>query len=565
MKHVMQRTRIFCFVSALLLCLPLLAACTGGGDVTQPTTDGTTEQPATEQPTEDVTEQPTEDTTQETTEVPTEQTTEQTTEAQTEPPARELKTSLSFTELGSEIQLSKYFTSPYQCEAALTEDGTLRLSTAKTPKSVTASDPYIYVKLAQLIKDLGYDAVDTREYPHMVLRVRSEGRTGKVFSLFGYSSKTPSGAGITGQLDRYVANSEDWQYVYFDLSSYNKNLITYRFDLTNSALANGESLYVSDISFYATAEEATALLSPDVYPVIEQTADNYTAKIMSFNVQTENGTQVRADIRMDMLRDLLDEYQPDSIGMQEVTTKWRDMMDTYAFNQSYAGVGEARTPGGEANPIYYRADKFELVDSGTFWLSDTPDVEGSKFEESLYVRICTWAHLRDKTTGKEYVHVNTHLDNLGSSEGRTLRKQQITVILKFLQRFGDIPMVLTGDLNQAAVNAEGTQYSVYKTLVGINAIKLDDGTKIYSPFSNARYDAPDNMPEGQSATMTKYYDEKDSKYNPAKEPIDYVLYTSASLTALSYKIRLYDRGGVYLSDHLPVISEIKFAPAPTQE
>ncbi len=564
MKHRTLQIRLSCMLALVLLCLPLLAACSGGGDVTDAVTDAAT-QAQTEQTTEVQPEQTTEEMTEEVTEESTEDTTEQTTEAETEPPARETKTSLSFTELGSEIDLGKYFTAPYQCEAALAEDGTLRLSTVKTPGSIGASDPYIYLKLAQLIKDLGYDAPDTRDNPHMVLRVRSEGRTGKVFSLFGYSSKTPSGAGITGQLDRYVADSEDWQYIYFDLSSYKKNLVAYRFDLTNSALANGEALYISDISFFATAEEATALLTPDVYPIVEQTADNYTAKIMSFNVQTENGTQVRPDIRMDMLRDLLDEYQPDSIGLQEVTTKWRDMMDTYAFNQSYASVGEARTPGGEANPIYYRTDKFELIDSGTFWLSDTPDVAGSQFEESLYVRICTWAHLRDRVTGKEYVHFNTHLDNLSGSEGRTLRKQQITVILKFLQRFGDIPMVLTGDLNQAAVNAEGTQYSVYKTLVGINAFKLDDDTKAYSPFSNARYDASDNMPEGTSATMTKYYDEKDSKYNPAKEPIDYVLYTGASLTALSYKIRLYDRGGVYLSDHLPVICEIKFAPAPTQE
>ncbi len=564
MKHVTLQTRLLCLIAALLLCLPLLAACSGDGEVADSTTEATTEQTTEAEP-EQTTEEMTDAVTEETTEESTEDTTEQTTEAETEPPVRETKTSLSFTEVGSEIDLSKYFTSPYQCEAALAEDGTLRLSTAKTPASIGASDPYIYFKLAQLIKDLGYDAADTRDYPHMVLRVRGESRTGKVFSLFGYSSKTPSGAGVTGQLDRYVPNSEEWQYVYFDLSSYKKNLISFRFDLTNSALANSEALYVSDISFYATAEEATALLTPDVYPVAEQTAEDYRAKIMSFNVQTENGTQVRPDIRMDMLRDLLDEYQPDSVGMQEVTTKWRDMMDTYAFNQSYASVGEARTPGGEANPIYYRADKFELIDSGTFWLSDTPDVAGSQFKESLYVRICTWVHLRDRVTGKEYVHFNTHLDNLGSSEGRSLRKQQITVILKFLQRFGDIPMVLTGDLNQAAVNAEGTQYSVYKTLVGISTFKLDDGTKAYSPFSNARYDALDNMPEGTSATMTQYYDESGTKYNPAKEPIDYVLYSGASLTALSYKIRLYDRGGVYLSDHLPVISEIKFSPAPTQE
>lgn len=564
MKHKAPQLKLFCLIAALLLCLPLLAACNEGGESTKGMTETTTAQQTGEQTTTEMTEPDTKESTEAETETTPEQTTEGTTEAETEPPAPETLTSLSFSALGSEIDLGKYFTGALQCKAALATDGTLCISTANTPTNVSSSDPYIYVKLAQLIKALGYEAPDTREYPHMVLRVRSENRTGKIFSLFGYSSKNPSGAGVTGQLDAHVANSEEWQYIYFDLSSYNKNLISLRLDPTNSALENGEALYISDIAFYATAEEATALLTPDVYPIKEQTAEDYTAKIMSFNVQTENGTQVRPDIRMDMLRDLIDEYQPDSIGLQEVTTKWRDMMDSYAFNQSYAGVGEARTKGGEANPIYYRTDKFELIDSGTFWLSDTPDVEGSQFEESLYVRICTWAHLRDKATGKEYVHVNTHLDNLGSGDGRDLRTKQIIVILKFIQRFGDIPMVMTGDLNQSAVNGENKQYAVYKTLTGAKAFELDDGTKAYSPFSNARYDAPDNMPEGINATMTKYYDQSSDKYNPAKEPIDYVLYTSASLTALSYKTRLYDRGGLYLSDHLPVICEIRFAPTATE-
>ena len=126
-------------------------------------------------------------------------------------------------------------------------------------------------------------------------------------------------------------------------------------------------------------------------------------------------------------------------------------------------------------------------------------------------------------------------------------------------------MVMTGDLNQAAVNSEGKQYAVYKTLTGAKAFKLDDGTEAFSRFSNARYEAPDNMPEGICATMVASHDPNGTKYNPAKEPIDYVLYTKDTLTALSYKIRLFDRCGMYLSDHLPVISEIRFAPTPTED
>ena len=569
MKRFATWIRLLFMAVSLLLCLPLLFACNGGS-----TPEVTTEQPS-ETPSEDVTtEQPSEapsegvTTEQPTTEEPTteEPTTEEPT---TEAPEPELLSAISFSALSADLDLSDYFIQAHQCAVSLeqtAQDGQVLALTTKSISSPGASDPYVYFKHAQLAKDLGYESVDTRDYPYLVLRVRSAGLTGGIFSFYGYATKSPSGTGVTGQVDYRLQKNEDWQYLWIDLSKYNKNLPLFRFDMANMAGADGEVLYVSDITFYADKEESLAYRPAKTYPVNEQTAQDYVARVMSFNVQTENGTQVRADIRADMLRDLLDEYMPDSIGMQEVTTLWRGMMDNFIFNDSYASVGDPRTPGGEANPIYYRVDKFELVDSGTFWLSDTPDVQGSYLEGCLYPRICTWAHLRDRVTGQEFVHFNTHLDHLSGSDGRTLRKKQFTVILNFMERFGDIPMIVTGDLNQAAVNSENKQYAVYKTMVGVSAYKtLEDGTKLFSPLSNARYDAPDNMPEGICATMTQSYDQAGTKYNPAKEPIDYVLYTKASLTALSYKIRLYDRCGIYLSDHLPVICEIKFAPTPETE
>ena len=578
MKHTAWQYRLTCLLAALLLCLPLLAAC-DGGDKPEQTPKETTEQPSEQGTTEPVTETESETETEpeseseSESESETETETEPESESETEPaPEPELLTSLSFSLLPADIKLSDYLFQAHQCKASLVQnetDGQLLALTTTSVSDPNASDPYVYFRHAKLAKDLGYESVDTREYPYMVLRIRTHNMTGGIFSYYGYATKSPSGTGVTGQVDYRLQRTEDWQYIWIDLSKYNKNLPLLRFDMENMAAANGEVLYISDITFYADKEQSLACKPSNTYPINEQTSDNYVAKIMSFNVQVESGSKVRADIRADiradMLYDLLDEYMPDSIGLQEVTPLWDGMMKNFIFNDSYACVGEPRAPGQEATLIYYRTDKFELLDSGTFWLSDTPDVQGSKFEESKYIRICTWAHLRDRATGNEYVHVNTHLDNLGGSDGRSLRKKQITVILKFLQRFEGIPMVMTGDLNQAAVNGEGAQYSVYKTLIGAQTFKLDDGTKVFSRFSNARYEAPDNMPEGICATMVASHDPDGDKYNPAKEPIDYVLYTKDTLTALSYKIRLFDRCGMYLSDHLPVISEIRFAPTPITE
>ena len=579
MKHATLPIKLLCLTTALLLCLPLLAACTGDQESDGATTGQTTAaEPNTDAPIEQPTEEPAESTdestapdtpptTEDTTHAETES--ESQTETETEPePEPELLTSLSFSMLPADIKLSDYLFQAHQCKASLEQDerdGQLLALTSSSISDPNTSDPYIYFRHAKLVEDLGYKAVDTRQYPYLVLKIRAKGLTGGIFSFYGYSTKTPSGTGATGQVDYRLQRTEDWQYLWLDLSKYNKNLSLLRIDMENMAAANGEVLYLEEMTFFADKEASLAYKPAKTYPITEQTADDYKLKIMSFNVQVESGSKVRADIRADMLYDLLDEYMPDSIGLQEVTPLWDGMMKNFIFNDSYACVGEQRAPGQEASLIYYRTDKFELVDSGTFWLSDTPDVKGSKFDESLYIRICTWAHLRDRATGKEYVHVNTHLDNLGSSDGRSLRTKQITVILRFIQRFGDIPMVMTGDLNQAAVNSENKQYAVYKTLTGAKAFKLEDGTEAYSPFSNARYDAPDNMPEGFCASMTASHDPNGTKYNPAKEPIDYVLYTKNSLTALSYKLRLYDRCGMYLSDHLPVISEIKFAPTPITE
>ena len=572
MKHATLLTKLLCLTAALVLCLPLLAACNESGTDTDTTAESTAE--LTAEPTEEqTTASDTEDTTMAETEPGTETEAEtetvSETESETEPaPEPELLTSLSFSMLPADIKLSDYLFQAHQCKTSLEQneaDGQLLALTTSSISAPNTSDPYVYFKHAQLVKDLGYAPVDTREYPYLVLKIRAADLTGGIFSFYGYSTKTPSGTGVTGQVDYRLQRTEDWQYLWIDLSKYNKNLPLFRFDMENMAAANGEVLYLDEMTFFADKEASLAYKPANTYPITEQTADDYQIKVMSFNVQVESGSKVRADIRADMLHDLLDEYMPDSIGLQEVTPLWEGMMKNFIFNASYACVGEQRAPGQEASLIYYRTDKFELVDSGTFWLSDTPDVKGSKFEESKYIRICTWAHLRDRVTGKEYVHVNTHLDNLGSSEGRALRTKQITVILRFIQRFGDTPMVMTGDLNQAAVNSENKQYAVYKTLTGAKAFELADGTKAYSPFSNTRYDAPDNMPEGFCASMTASHDPNGSKYNPAKEPIDYVLYTPSSLTALSYKLRLFDRCGMYLSDHLPVISEIKFAPAPVTE
>ena len=403
--------------------------------------------------------------------------------------------------------------------------------------------------------------VDTTQYRYLVLRVKGVDLWAHTFSLYGYTTTRVSGAGVIGEKQASMKDTDEWQYVTFDLYGTDKPLVAFRFDYVNATAEDDDTVLISDMYFYQTEEEAVAMTGLRTYPIVEQTMDNYTLNIMSFNVQTENGSQVRFDLRADMLRDLIDEYMPDSIGMQEVTAKWRELMDNFIFNDSYTGVGVARTDnpalGLEQSCIFYRSDKYDLLDSGTFWLSDTPDVVGSAFETSQYPRICTYVHLKDKVTGFEYIHMNTHLDHLGGSDGRSLRLKQETVMLQKLATLPNVATVITGDFNQLAFNGEGKAYAVYKLMTGERAFQMPDGTEITMNLADSRMHAPDNMPEGFTATMTTYHDESSSKYMPSRYPIDYCFYTPEKLEALSYAIRLYNKGGNYLSDHLPVITSFK--------
>lgn len=474
-------------------------------------------------------------------------------------------TEVSFNDVAQKVgeDIDQFFTRNNQATIAWADDATEGKVLALSTKGVSAnnsSDPYVHLQYSEMAGALGYLGVDTLAKPYLVLKVKDTGNLwSHMFAVYAYNGTRLTGTGLVGEQKTRMKDSEEWQYIYFDLSSATKTMDTLRLDFVNAANAAGETLYISEIKFVATKEEAMALCGENTYKIKE---DRSKLNIMSFNVQTENGSSVRFDIRADMLRDLIDEYQPDSIGMQEVTPTWRNYMETYVFNGSYTGVGEARTTnaalGLEQSCIFYRSDKYDLLDSGTFWLSATPDVVGSIYEGSQYPRICTYVHLKDKVTGQEFIHMNTHLDHTSGSEGRSLRLKQETVMLQKLATLPAVPTVITGDFNQRAHNTEGEAYAVYKLMTGERSFELPDGTKMTMNLADSRYHAPDNMPEGFTATMTTYHDESSSKYDPDREPIDYAFYTPDKLTALSYQIRLYSRDGVYLSDHLPVITSFEF-------
>ena len=136
------------------------------------------------------------------------------------------------------------------------------------------------------------------------------------------------------------------------------------------------------------------------------------------------------------------EAAPDIIGFQEAT-RWQygyitDCLVGYDSVITYRD----KSPVSEGCPIFYRSELYELVDKGSFWLSETPE-EMSKDRGSACYRICSYVILTDKLSGEDFVVFNTHLDHV-SDEARI---KGINVVLDKIAEFGGLPAVIMGDFN----------------------------------------------------------------------------------------------------------------------
>ncbi|MHC4995891.1 MAG: endonuclease/exonuclease/phosphatase family protein, partial [Planctomycetota bacterium] len=134
--------------------------------------------------------------------------------------------------------------------------------------------------------------------------------------------------------------------------------------------------------------------------------------LMSFNIR--NGKAKDGpdhwDLRRGRVYSVLREKQPDVVGLQEA---YRFQIDAIrGALPRYGEVGEGRDGGaeGEYSAILYRVDRFEVVSSGTFWLSDTPGVPSRNWGAGLN-RVCTWARFIERATGRSFFVFNTHFDH----------------------------------------------------------------------------------------------------------------------------------------------------------
>ncbi len=239
---------------------------------------------------------------------------------------------------------------------------------------------------------------------------------------------------------------------------------------------------------------------------------------MSFNLRYIYDT-ARGEL---ILRHILNNL-PDTVGVQEAVPKWMSYLKD-ALGSYYDCVGNGRDGGaaGEYNAIFYAKDKFNLIESGTKWLSNTPD-DVSKLNGSDCNRIYTYAILERKSDGKRILFVNTHLDNNINDTGKL---QQAQVVLDFLAKHSDLPIICTGDFN-APYNS-----SVYKKMI---QGRLDDPMTAVGATPSATYHGGDNS------------------YTSASSCIDFCFVTTDKIKPTAYRVcnqKLNETS--YASDHHPV-------------
>ena len=161
--------------------------------------------------------------------------------------------------------------------------------------------------------------------------------------------------------------------------------------------------------------------------------------VMSFNVRVGHSVSMQGSVSK-----LIKTYMPDLLGVQEADSEWMGALTGRMGKNGYAAVGIGRDSDGtgERTAIFYRKDKFELIDHKTMWLTDTPD-EVSKVEGSESRRIVTVATFKRLSDGKEFAYANTHLDN--STEA--VREVQMRYLDQHIKSFTDLPFMVTGDFN----------------------------------------------------------------------------------------------------------------------
>lgn len=233
--------------------------------------------------------------------------------------------------------------------------------------------------------------------------------------------------------------------------------------------------------------------------------------------------------RKDWLIGQINFYAPDIFGVQEAMPNQMKYMDSTMTNYNFVGVG--RDDGkdqGEYSSIFFEKNKFKIIKSSTFWLSETPE-KVSMGWDAVCNRICTYALFEDLKNGKQFWVYNTHFDHVGNEA----RMESVSLILERVKSLNikNLPVILMGDFN---LEPETENIQIIKSV-------LDDSkdVSIMEPF-------------GPSGTFNGF-----EFLKPVTRRIDYIFVSKNNIKVNKYAVLSDSKDLKYPSDHLPVYVELE--------
>ncbi len=252
--------------------------------------------------------------------------------------------------------------------------------------------------------------------------------------------------------------------------------------------------------------------------------------IISYNIRYDNDWDIENSwkIRRNMVGQILVQYSPSIIGIQEGLLNQVQYIDSSLIDYDYVGVGRDNgKKKGEFCAIYFDTTRYVLLKNSTFWLSETPDTISVGWDAALE-RICTYGLFKDRITKKEFWVFNTHFDHIGV----VAREKSSELILNRIDKINrqSLPVILMGDFNSIP---NSPPIKEIKT-------ELSDALKI----SMEKLQGPRGTFNGFNENL------------PIEKRIDYIF--TNDLKVLSYT-HINDRlnNNRHISDHLPVMIKIQ--------
>jgi endonuclease/exonuclease/phosphatase family metal-dependent hydrolase len=265
-------------------------------------------------------------------------------------------------------------------------------------------------------------------------------------------------------------------------------------------------------------------------------ADTKPLRITTYNLRFASDTPPNDwPTRRPVMKASIEKIAPDIFGTQEGV--FRQMKDMSGDLPRYHWIGLGREGGskGEFMAIFYDHQRFEPLEYDHFWLSDTPEVIGSRTWGNTNHRMVTWARFADRANGNQQFYlVNTHFDHqvqLAREKSATLLRQRIDAF-----KMKDLPVVLTGDFNASA--GKNKAYEI-----------LTEGDFLKDTWHSAA--------EIRGPRIPTFHNFKGPR-PPGDERIDWIL-TRGPVQANWIEIDTFNQNGQYPSDHFPVTTELVFA------